>query len=191
MDKFIETEYKYKSPHLSVNYFKRVMENIFIDYQYKFLYISSIDDYYYNDNYSDIFIRNRLPDNNNEHSNYELTLKQKRGSDILCRTEINIPIDKQSTDPESISEFLAKIDFILQFSLHKKCWIYFFENFEVVLYDISKDKLNYQRFLEIEAKHGFDKIDNNTTEKLNYLLMSFNIDSNEYVNFSQFDNFKS
>jgi hypothetical protein len=62
---------------------------------------------------------------------------------------------------------------------------------EIVLYDISRDQIHYKRFLEIEAKHNFENISNQHKKLLNDLLVSLDIDPNNYVNFSQFRNFSS
>jgi adenylate cyclase class IV len=168
--------------------FRDTIENIFVHQDYKFAYISSVDCYYYNSQYKDTFIRARLPDERDVLSSCELTLKQKINPDIVSRTEVNIPLDKNDYDQKSIDHFLHHLGFLFQFSLYKKCWIYYLTDMEIVLYDISQDQIHYKRFLEIETKTPDSLILD--TKEIQKLLQNLSIDSKtDRLDSSQFEMF--
>jgi adenylate cyclase class IV len=146
MDDFKELEYKYDANDISLS--------SFLDCISKMSPVKRVDvsswDYYYTPTdltIKDEFIRFRQADSP------ELTIKRKtKNSNNWERVEVDLPLDSQRLSKTSVDAFTSLLNYQENTKIYKTCFIYWFENVNVVYYIVyDKDMKERSRFIEIEV----------------------------------------
>lgn len=143
--KFLEIETKYDAEEIDRLEFKTLMETL----QPKtFLYVEGTDEYYVKG--VDDFLRYRMAVKHIDDKRSELTFKKKSiANNNNVRTEVNLRIDLNT--PELVSAFCEGLGYKRNFSVYKMCDIYFFDDANLVYYDVMSDSRKTGSFVEIEA----------------------------------------
>ena len=149
-----EAEFKYFSSDISLTKFQELMNKLKPS---KFIEVSSWDVYY--EKTKDDFIRYRKGDKNSE-----LTIKRKRSiGNNFDRTEINLQLGDNIDFV--VKSFVDLLGYKENFKIFKSCWIYYFDNVDIVYYiTYDPDLKELDRFIEIEyldnnVCQGCEKID--------------------------------
>lgn len=142
--KFTEMETKYRVTDLKLTDFTRLAESL----GPKSYIEASGYDYYYVNTETD-FIRYRAG------TLHELTIKKKlNDKNNFVRTEVNLGVKPKSVT--HISAFCNGLGYTLNFSIFKACFIYYYENYDIVYYVIYDENMRESdRFLEIEMEEGY------------------------------------
>jgi predicted adenylyl cyclase CyaB len=137
---FKEIEYKYRSDDIKLKDFKELMESL---NPINLLEVSSFDHYYTND--KDEFIRYRKSE-----TKPELTIKRKlTDTNNQYRTEVNLNLNKNTE--QTVEAFVNLLGYKENFRVFKTCWIYYFDNVDVVMYIVYNSNMKeLGRFIEIE-----------------------------------------
>lgn len=182
LNKHIEFETKYRVEPVVLTEFKRVMEGL--PNLKKFLYVEGPDTYYTNQHivsaFQDFastlkdkdkekllsiveetigkfppFMRYRQPSHGLDSNRKELTTKYKKdgSKNNIQREEKNIRVDLTAED--TVKQFVKDIGYEINFSIHKICHIYNFEDATLVfysVYDTTNGKpTKMDNFVEIEV----------------------------------------
>jgi adenylate cyclase class IV len=141
IENYSEKEFKYDISAIGLTKFQELMLQLGAG---KPIEVSSWDHYLTND--KDEFIRFRKSD-----TKPELTIKRKLSSvNNNDRIEVNLPVATSLTD-ETVTAFSELLGYKHNFKIFKSCWIYYFDNVDIVYYIVfSKDMKEVGRFLEIE-----------------------------------------
>lgn len=137
--KFKEIETKYRVTNLSLSAFMKLAKSL---NPKSYIEAAGYDYYYVNENGDAIRYR--------AGTLHELTVKKKTSDkNNFVRREVNQPIKPKSLD--TVEAFCDMLGYKLNFSIFKVCFIYYFENFDLVYYVLQDDNLHeIDRFLEIE-----------------------------------------
>lgn len=143
MSEFIELEYKYKADNVSLSDFKKTMQELNIT---KTLDVSSWDSYYTKG--SEEFVRFR-----NSATDPELTIKRKtKNSNNWVRTEVDLALNKNKINDETVSNFLELLNYKKNFKIYKSCFIFWTDDVNFVYYIVyNEDMKELGRFIEVEV----------------------------------------
>jgi|ERR1035437_2007231 predicted adenylyl cyclase CyaB len=143
--KFLEIETKYDAIEIDRLKFKSLMESL---NPKVFLYVEGTDEYYVKG--VDDFLRYRMAVKHIDDKRSELTFKKKSiANNNNVREEVNLRIDLN--DPLLVKAFCEGLGYKRNFSVYKYCDIYFFEDANLVYYDVISDSGKPGSFVEIEA----------------------------------------
>lgn len=135
-------ETKYRASDIKIEDFIKLSESM----NPRKVDIKSSYDHYYTKSESD-FIRHRDGDSP------QLTVKKKiNEQNNFIRTEVNVDL-KQKNQDETVAKFCELLGYRKNFSIYKKCWIYWFDKYNTVFYIVYKDssmREELDRFIEIE-----------------------------------------
>lgn len=145
MSTYLEVEAKYDASNIKTeDYLSLALSLRPISH----LYVEGTDVYYVKSN--DEFLRHRISASNIDDKFSELTFKKKStDSNNNIRTEVNVRVDLNK--PELIEAFCEGIGYKRNFSIYKKCWIFYMPDANFVLYTVTTDGVNTRNFLEIEC----------------------------------------
>lgn len=146
---FLEIEIKYNADDVDRMKFKELAKSL---NPTSFVYAESSDIYYVRE--EDEFLRYRMPMENDlgeaKSARAELTFKKKHTEkNNVVRTEVNLRVDQN--DPTLVNAFCEGLGYKKNFSIHKCCDIYFYEDADLVYYSVKDEDGKYRHFLEIEA----------------------------------------
>lgn len=142
---FLEIETKYDADGIDRLAFKTLMQSL---RPKTFLYVEGTDVYYVKQ--ENDFLRYRMAAEHLDDKRSELTFKKKStDKNNNIRTEVNLRIDMN--DPELVAAFCEGLGYKRNFSVYKMCDIYFFDDANLVYYDVTSDSGKPQSFVEIEA----------------------------------------
>jgi adenylate cyclase class IV len=142
-NEFKELEFKYRADTISLSSFNKLMSEL------KFFIkkdVSSWDTYFTKGDNKEEFKRFRYSDKP------ELTKKRKvKTANNWERFESDLPLDSTRLT-DNIVEFYVSLDgYKKNFKIYKTCFIYWFENVNIVYYIVYNEDMNEQgRFIEIE-----------------------------------------
>lgn len=147
---FKEIETKYYANHISLKDFIAFCEELRPVDQKQ---LSSYDYYYVKSKKE--FLRYRAG------VRPELTIKKKTVSNNnFVRTEVNLPIDKDTPDNKKhkiVEAFCSGLGFTHNFTIYKTCHIYYYDRFNLVWYVVYDDNMKEKsRFLEIEMDEQYE-----------------------------------
>lgn len=144
--KFLEIETKYDASNIERVEFKKLMRSL----KPKSLVVVESSDVYFVRS-ADDFIRYRMPIENGDDKRAELAFKKKHAqSNNIVRTEVNLRVDPN--DPETVVAFVEGLGYKRNFSIYKMCDIYYFDDCNIVYYNVVDDDGKPASFLEIEVK---------------------------------------
>ncbi len=153
--KYVEIEFKYRADHVDHHKFMEFAGSLMSPTRQllKYELVKSYDYYYKNTNkdFKVEFIRHR----NGEHP--ELTLKEKTvDANNNVRKEIDLQVGDNSI--ETVSKFANLLGFEFNFRIWKECYIFTYEDFTLVLYEVLDQEggKNLANFLEIEANKQYN-----------------------------------
>lgn len=142
---FLEIETKYDANDIERIKFKALMESLVPK---TFLYVEGTDVYYVKQ--ENDFLRYRMAARHLDDKRSELTFKKKSvDKNNNVRTEVNLRVD--INDPTLVAAFCEGLGYKRNFSVYKYCDIYFFEDANLVYYDVVSDGGIGGSFIEIEA----------------------------------------
>lgn len=145
---FLEIETKYDASSIDRLDFKMLVKSL---NPKSMVYVESRDVYFIKS--EDDFIRYRMPTENDKDPRSELTFKKKlKDSNNIVRTEVNLRIDKN--DKETVTAFVEGLGYKRNFSVWKACDLYFFDDCNVVYYNVIDDDKKVASFIEIEVKEN-------------------------------------
>jgi len=141
INNYKELELKFRADDISLVKFQELMATLFPQ---RLIEVSSHDIYYTNKNND--FIRFRKSE-----IKPELTIKRKNtDKNNQDRIEVNVPVN--TSDENLISAFAHLLGYRKNFKIFKSCWIYFFENVDIVYYCVYDENMHETgRFIEIEV----------------------------------------
>jgi len=141
---FKELEYKYKADGTKLTDFIMLAENLSPK---KKLDTSSWDIYFTHYTSSHKFLRYR------EATEPELTCKEKvKESNNWERIEIDLPLDPNRINERVVTAFVDQIGYEKNFKIYKSCFIYWFENTNMVYYTVYNEEMKeIGRYIEVEA----------------------------------------
>jgi predicted adenylyl cyclase CyaB len=151
--KFLEIETKYDASNINRVDFKILVKSI---NPKSLIYVESRDVYFIKT--ADEFVRYRMPVENNDDPRAELAFKKKHAqNNNIVRTEVNLRVDGNS--PETVTAFIEGLGYKRNFSVYKMCDIYYFDDCNIVYYNVVDDDNRHASFLEIEVKEdaGIDE----------------------------------
>nr|BFD64803.1 hypothetical protein BdHM001_34840 [Bdellovibrio sp. HM001] len=140
---FKEIEFKYDACKVTLREFQNTLNTMSPKGRKA---VSSWDHYFSRGNNKDRFVRFR-----EDKTSPELTTKVKMNKNNNAhREEVNIHLTSGTTF-QAVEKMLEAIEYKLNFSIHKKCFIYFFDEVDVVFYTVTdvRGKVVGQ-FIEIE-----------------------------------------
>lgn len=147
-EKFFEVETKYSADCVDRTIFKDFIETLNPN---SFVYVESTDVYYAKS--ENEFIRYRMPSKNKqsgEEDRSELTFKKKTvDKNNWARIEVNLRIDKNSAF--LVDAFCEGLGYTKNFSIEKRCDIFFWDDADIVYYTVKDSNGKYQSFIEIEC----------------------------------------
>lgn len=185
-NKYKEVEFKYSAKDIKLTDFQKLMG----DLNPKFLIETSSWDFYYTNNKNES-IRYRKSE-----IKPELTIKRKLDDhNNQKRIEINLGLSEGDND-ETVDQFVKLLDYKFNFKIYKSCFIYFFDEVDIVYYIVYDENMEEKgRFLEIEyleekahhseLKHIFKMLDNYEKK-----LKKLNISKTKRIPYSLFEMFK-
>ena len=185
-NKYKEVEYKYDANKIKLKDFQKMMDKM----KPRLLLETGSWDHYYT-NEKDEFIRYRKSE-----IRPELTIKRKTVAEHnQTRIEINLGLS-ETDDDETVDAFVKLLDYKHNFKIYKSCFIYYFDEVDVVYYIVYDENMDEAgRFLEIEyleekahdkhMKHIYKEI--NTFEKK---LKPLGIEKSKRISKSLFEMFK-
>lgn len=145
---FLEIECKYNADDINRIVFKDLAKSL---NPKSFIYVESTDIYYAKN--ENEFLRQRLPAENKggaEEKRSELTFKKKHiDQNNWTRTEVNLRTDLN--DPKLVGAFCEGLGYKKNFSIEKSCDIYFFDDADIVYYNVKDEDGKYSHYVEIEA----------------------------------------
>ena len=152
--KFLEVEAKYNADDIDRMAFKDIAKSLSPK---SFVYVESKDIYYVKGESE--FLRYRMPAENTQDgttsSRSELTFKKKHTEkNNIVRTEVNLRVDLN--DPTLVEAFCQGLGYAKNFSIHKSCDIYYYEDADIVYYSVKDEAGKYANFLEIEVDESLD-----------------------------------
>jgi len=144
MEDFKELEYKYKADGVKLTAFQELAEGLA---PIKNVDASSWDLYYTKENVEDYFIRYR------DSVNPELTKKRKtKTSNNWERIEIDLPLDPNRVTESTVTNWVGLDNYNRNFKIYKSCFIYWFENTNMVYYTVYDDNMKeIGRYIEVEV----------------------------------------
>ena len=150
----LEIEVKYNADNIDRMAFKEIARSL---NPKKFLYVESTDVYYVKE--GDEFLRYRMKAENSiedsQAGRSELTFKKKHTkNNNIVRTEVNLRVDLNA--PELIHAFVEGLGYKKNFSVLKRCDIFFYEKADIVFYSVKDESGKYANFLEIEIDEELD-----------------------------------
>lgn len=150
LDPYTEFECKYRTELSVLPTFQRLARAI-PDLK-EFVYCEGPDEYNVKAD-SPIFLRCRMAEFPKTDPQFkQLTIKgrPKGAKNNIIRKEPNLNVSVNS--PEEIREFIAEAGFTFNFTIFKKCYIYFFQDATIVFYSVKEETGNEEQyFLEIEV----------------------------------------
>lgn len=192
-NKFKEVEYKYDAKNISLTSFQELMIKM---QPTKLIETGSWDLYFTNK--KDEFIRYRQSE-----IKPELTIKRKvKKENNTERIEVNIGLSMASKyegvgeQEESVRAFTKLLEYDFNFKIYKTCFIYFFDDVDVVYYIVYDENMKeQQRFIEIEyleeKAHSSSMADIvKSLKKYEASLHSLGISSDKRLSKSLFETFK-
>ena len=143
MQDFLEQEYKYRADNISLTDFKKLMKTLPIKSK---LQVSSWD-YYYCNNEEGSFLRFR------DSPTPELTKKVKLNvSNCWKRWEIDLPLDKDRVDKETVTKFVELLGYQENFRVFKTCFVYWLDKVNYVFYNVFDENMKeVGRYIEVEC----------------------------------------
>jgi predicted adenylyl cyclase CyaB len=145
---YLEIELKFNADGIDRMAFKDLIKSL---NPKRFIYVESTDVYYVKS--ENEFLRYRMPAENKqsgEEDRAELTFKKKHtDKNNWTRTEVNLRIDGNS--PFLVEAFCEGLGYKRNFSIDKRCDIYFFEYADIVYYSVRDEVGKYTHFIEVEA----------------------------------------
>jgi adenylate cyclase class IV len=142
----LELEFKYNAEGISLPAFIEFCNSLKPS---KKVEVSSWDFYYTNTEKGkeNQFIRFRQSDN------AELTIKRKTNElNNWERVEIDLPLQGNKLNESTVNKFVSLLNYKFNFKIFKSCFIYWFDNINIVYYVVYDSNLKEQgRFLEIEV----------------------------------------
>lgn len=145
-----EIEYKYMADKISLYNFQILMDTLVYNNN---IFVKSKDDYFSSDDTKVNFVRYRYND-----TYQELTLKKRTN---IVNNNNRIEINLQTlTNCDTVNAFLELLGYHKDFTIIKDCYIYYFDDAEIVYYSVYdiNDKL-VGTFIEIEAHSHFNEND--------------------------------
>jgi adenylate cyclase class IV len=142
---FFEIEFKYFADNVKLTAFTKLMENL--KYADK-LEISSWDTYFVHTENKEEFVRFR------NSSTPELTIKRKtKQENNWKRIEIDLPLDPDRISEDTVRAWTELEGYVRKTSLFKTCFIYWFDNVNMVYYIVYDENLTeLGRYVEIEGE---------------------------------------
>ncbi len=142
---FMEVETKYRVPGLKLPLFRGMAESL---KPKRYIEAAGYDYYYVKD--GDEFIRYRAGDL------HQLTIKKKTlEANNYVRHEVNLGLKPQDRR-HTVDAFCAALGYKYNFAIFKSCFIYYFEEFDVVYYTVYDENMDeVERFLEIEMLEDY------------------------------------
>ena len=141
----LELEYKYNADGISLPAFIEFCNSLKPS---KKVEVSSWDFYYTSleKGKENHFLRFRQSDN------AELTIKRKLSeANNWERVEIDLPLEGTKLNESTVNKFVSLLNYKFNFKIFKSCFIYWFDNINIVYYVVYDSNLKEQgRFLEIE-----------------------------------------
>lgn len=184
-NKFKEVEFKYNANDIKLVDFQKKMAEL----KPRFLIETSSWDFYYT-NDKEESIRYRKSE-----IKPELTIKRKLDKDHNHkRIEINLGLTEGDHE-ETVDQFVRLLNYDFNFKIYKSCFIYFFDEVDVVYYIVYDENMVEQgRFLEIEfleEKAHESEMDHmfKTLEKFESALGKFGINKKSRIPLSLFEMF--
>lgn len=152
--KFLEIECKYNAEESNRTPFKDLAKSL---NPTRFVYVESHDIYYSKG--ADEFLRYRMPAENSQNETKdvrsELTFKKKHAeSNNVIRTEVNLRVDLNN--PELVNAFCEGLGYTKNFSILKRCDIYFYDDADIVFYSVKDEDGKYAYYLEIEVEESLN-----------------------------------
>ena len=145
---YLEVEVKYNADDIDRIAFKDLAKSL---NPKSFIYVESTDVYYALS--ENEFLRHRLPAENKggaEEKRSELTFKKKLvDQNNWSRVEVNLRVD--NNDTKLVEAFCEGLGYKKNFSIEKSCDIYFFDDADIVYYNVKDENGKYAHYLEIEA----------------------------------------
>lgn len=185
-NKYKEVEFKYNAKDIKLTDFQKKMAEL----NPKFLIETSSWDFYYTNEVGES-IRYRKSE-----LKPELTIKRKLDEDNnQKRIEINLGLAEGDHD-ETVDEFVKLLGYKLNFKIYKSCFIYFFDDVDVVFYIVYDENMDEKgRFLEIEfleekAHESEMKDIFKSLHKYEKDLKKLGINKNNRIPYSLFEMFK-
>jgi len=144
MEDFKELEYKYKADGVKLTDFQELAESLT---PLKKIDASSWDLYYTKKDVEGYFIRYR------DATNPELTKKRKtKTSNNWERIEIDLPLDPNRVKEDIVTSWVALDNYNKNFKIYKSCFIYWFENTNMVYYTVYDENMKeIGRYIEVEV----------------------------------------
>lgn len=144
--KFLEIETKYDASGIKRVDFKILMRSLSPT---SLVTVESNDKYFVKG--PEEFVRYRMPIENGDDKRAELAFKKKHSqNNNIIRTEVNLRVDPNS--PETVVAFVEGLGYKHNFTIYKICDIYYFNDCNIVYYDVISDDNKTASFLEIEVK---------------------------------------
>lgn len=185
-NKYKEVEFKYNANDILLTDFQKAVTQL----NPKFLLETSSWDFYYTNGKNES-LRYRKSE-----VKPELTIKRKTTTENnQSRIEINLGLASVNQD-ESVDSFVKLLGYELNFKIYKSCFIYFFDEVDVVYYIVYDENMNEKgRFLEIEyleekAHHTELPHIFKTLDKYEKDLKELGIDKNNRIPYSLLEMFK-
>lgn len=146
-----ELEYKYRADNVSPTDFEVLMQTL--EYSDK-IEVSSWDIYYIQKGTTDMFQRYRMSGDKPE-----LTKKRKvKDTDNWERIEVDLPLDPDRVTEKIVKDYVGLDGYKENFRIYKSCFIYWFENVNMVWYSVYDRDMNEKgRFIEVEINK--DKVE--------------------------------
>lgn len=145
---YLEVECKYNADSIDRVAFKDLVKSF---NPKTFIYVESTDVYYVRA--ENEFLRYRMPADNKggpEEDRAELTFKKKHiENNNWTRTEVNLRVDLN--EPALVNAFCEGLGYKKNFSIEKRCDIYFFDDADIVYYTVKDEDGKYAHYLEVEA----------------------------------------
>lgn len=185
-NKYKEVEFKYNANKIKLKDFQKMIEDMNPNF---LIETSSWDFYFTNQNGESIRYRK-------SEIQPELTIKRKlNNKNNQNRIEVNLELGTKNQD-ETAAEFVKLLGYELNFKIYKSCFIYYFDEVDVVYYIVYDENMVEQgRFLEIEfleeKAHNYElKYIMNTLNKYERNLKGLGLSKNNRIPYSLFEMFK-
>jgi predicted adenylyl cyclase CyaB len=147
-NKFLEIETKYDASSINRTDFKILMRSLSPN---SLVTVESNDIYFVKS--TDEFVRYRMPIENGDDKRAELAFKKKHSqNNNIVRTEVNLRVDPNS--PETVVAFVEGLGYKHNFTIYKICDIYYFDDCNIVYYNVISEENKVASFLEIEVKEN-------------------------------------
>lgn len=185
-----EIEFKYDAQKIRFGSFEQIMRKLALVHKMEIKDAESYDHYFVNEHGD--FIRFRdSPDRP------ELTTKKKTQShNNWNRIEVNLLLVPRESLKETVRAFCEALGFKHNFSIYKKCRMYFIGDINYVFYEVF-DEAKVRRGQFVEVEYCEDKVSGKTEEQVlkilsrwEYHLKPLGIDSSKRLSKSLFEMFQ-